>query len=126
MTTSTLDEQVAELMRLVSEACSAHIDLVLAQNQGMEWQAEQAAAAASCSAVEAFARAALERSTVPDGWRLVPIALTPEMVAAWASACAGPPEPGKSYSAEETRNIVATADWNAMLNAAPPATKVPT
>jgi len=111
MTTPTLDEQVEKLMELVYDYAEATKRDYFKSQEIYRLE------------IKAFARAALERPAVPEGWQLVPVELTPEMVAAWASACAGPPEQGKSYSAEETKNIVAAADWKAMLNAAPPAPK---
>jgi hypothetical protein len=50
------------------------------------------------------------------GWKLVPVEPTQEMIDAWATACC---PPLRGLSDEEVNKAWATADWSAMLAAAP-------
>jgi len=74
MTTPALNEKVAELMRLVDELSARKVACGLV---GVVSDVDTNAARA---AVEAFARAALERPAVPDGWQLVPVEPTKAML----------------------------------------------
>jgi len=62
---------------------------------------------------------AIAERKVPDGWQLVPIVPTAEMVEAWASAHA-PLVDG--LSDDEANRLVALSDWGAMLAVAPKVT----
>jgi hypothetical protein len=58
-----------------------------------------------------------------EGWKLVPLVPTKEMIDAWANAKSFPDEQTewRKLTDDEQEVAVATADWQAMFHAAPPA-----
>jgi hypothetical protein len=61
--------------------------------------------------------APLMQAKVADGWQLVPVEPTNEMILAWV--CSITPNFNTNISDDDANRIVATADWSAMLAAAP-------